>query len=146
MKVIAANRRAKFDFEIVDTVEAGIMLSGQEVKACRAGQVNIAGSYVSFLGGKPILKQAKIAPYAYASGLEDYDPGRDRALLLSRTQIAKLQTVSAERGMSIVPLEVQSGKFIKVIIGVGKGRKQLDKRARIKEKEMGRRLREGREV
>ncbi len=146
MKLVAANRRAKFDFELSDTIEAGMILTGQEVKACRAGQVTIAGSYVSFLGGKPLLKQAKIAPYKHASGLDGYEPARDRHLLLSKSQIAKLQTASNEKGISIVPLEVRAGKFIKVMLGIGRGRKRIDKRERIKEKEMGRRLRMGKEV
>ncbi len=141
MKVVAANRRAKFDLAITDNVEAGIMLTGQEVKACRAGQVNIAGAYVSFLRGKPMLKQAKIAAYTHASDLADYDPARDRQLLLNKSQIAKLETMSAERGIAIVPLEVQAGKYVKVLLGIGKGRKRIDKRARIKEKEVTKRLR-----
>ncbi len=145
MKVVAENRRAKFDYEILDTVEAGIVLTGQEVKSCRAGQVNLAGSYVSF-HGKPVIKHLKISPYKYASGLGDYDPERERPLLLKATEIKKLQTYADERGVSVVPLKVLAGKFIKVVLGVGKGRKRLDKRARIREREGSRRRRRGQEV
>ena len=146
MKVVAQNRRARFDFEITDTVEAGIILSGQEVKSCRMGHVNLLGSYVSFFGGVAVLKHAKISPYAFATVGGEYDPGHDRQLLLKKPEAARLASVIAEKGVTLVPLEVRAGKFIKVLIGVGRGRKRADKRARIKEREMGRNLREGREV
>lgn len=142
MKVVAANRRAGFDYEIIDKVEAGLILSGQEAKSCRLGQVSLAGSYVSFASGVPVLKAMKISKYAYASGLADYDPGHDRALLLSKTQIEKIKTASEQKGMTVIPLEVLAGKFIKVVIGIGRGRKRLDKRQHIKEREVSRRVRE----
>lgn len=146
MKTVAQNRRATFDYQILETVEAGIMLTGPEVKSCRMGQVSLLGSYVSFFGGKPILKQAKISPYTYSGPMPDYDPGHDRELLLRKNQAAKLEALQSEKGISIIPLEVRAGKFIKVLIGVGKGRKRLDKRQKIKDREMGRKMREGREV
>ena len=146
MKVVAANRRAKFDYEILETVEAGITLTGPEVKSCRLGQVNLAGSYVSFLGGKPVLKQMKISLYKYAGNQPDYDPGRDRLLLLKKSELARLEASQAEKGIAIVPLEVRAGKFIKIAIVLGRGRKRLDKRQRIREREMGRNLREGKEA
>ncbi len=142
MKTAATNRRARFDYEILDRIEAGIVLTGQEVKSCRLGQVSLLGSYVSFVSGAPVLKAMKISKYAYASGLDGYDPGHDRKLLLSKTQSAKIQSASSERGMTVVPLEVLAGKFVKVVIGIGRGRKTLDKRARIKEREVSRRVRE----
>ncbi len=145
MKIVAQNRRARFDYEITDTVEAGIVLSGQEVKSARLGHINLAGSYVSFLHGKPVLKQAKISPYAYASGLENYDPGHDRHLLLKKTELVRLEASQAEKGISIIPLEVTAGKFIKVVLGLAKGRKKFDKRQRIKERDVGRRMRRGEE-
>lgn len=145
MKVVATNRRATFDLEIVEKLEAGMMLTGAEVKACRNGNISLTGAYISFLGGKPILKKAKIAPYAYAFNV-DYQPERDRPLLLTKSQIANLASVTAEKGMTIVPLEVRAGKYIKVLLGVGRGRKRLDKRQRIKERDVERRMRRGREL
>lgn len=145
MKKVADNRRARFDYEIIDTVEAGVMLSGQEVKSCRLGQVSLTGSYVSFASSVPVIKAMKISKYAYASGLDGYDPGQDRKLLLSKTQIGKIQAASSEKGMTVIPLEVLAGKFVKVLIGIGRGRKRLDKRQRIKEREVGRRVRQGKE-
>lgn len=142
MKVVAQNRRARFDYEITETFEAGIMLTGQEVKSCRLGQVNLAGSYVSFASGSPVLKQAKISPYKYAGKLQDYDPGHDRTLLLRSKEAERLEALQSEKGVSIIPLEVRAGKFIKVLIGVGRGRKKLDKRQKIREREISRRVRE----
>ncbi len=142
MKVVAQNRRARFDYEIGETVEAGLILTGQEAKSCRLGQISLAGSYVSFFGGRPLLKQAKISPYKYAGHLPDYDPGHDRELLLSKPQAEKLQSKQEEKGVSLIPLEVRAGKFIKIVIGIAKGRKTIDKRQRIKERETARRIRE----
>lgn len=146
MKVVAKNRRALFDYAIDDTVEAGIVLTGQEVKSCRLGHVDLAGSYLSFRAGKPVIKQMKIMPYKFASGLDGYEPGRDRELLLSKSQAASLEARMAEKGIAVIPLEVRAGKFIKLALAVGRGRKRIDKRQRIKEREIGRKLREGREI
>lgn len=145
MKVVADNRRARFDYEILDTVEAGIQLTGPEVKSCRGGHVQLQGAYVSFLGNTPVLKKAKISLYTFAS-LPDYDPERDRPLLLKKAEARKLQGAVEEKGVTVVPLQVRAGKYIKVLLGLGRGRKRLDKRARIKERETSRKLREGREI
>ena len=145
MKVVAQNRRARFDYEILETLEAGIILTGQEVKSCRMGQVNLSGAYVSFFGGKPIIKHMKISPYKNAGHLTDYDPEHDRELLLKKSEMKKLITATEEKGISLIPLEVKAGKYIKVVIALGRGRKRIDKRHAIREKEVGRRLREGRE-
>jgi len=145
MKVVSQNRRARFDFAIVETVEAGLMLTGPEVKSCRSGHINLAGSYVSFLGGKPVLKNAKIAHYAF-SRREGHEESRDRILLLQQSESDRLQRSLEEKGMSLVPLEVHAGRYVKVLLGLGRGRKRVDKRQKIKEREMGRKLREGREI
>jgi SsrA-binding protein len=146
MKSVAQNRRARFDYEISDTLEAGIVLTGQEVKSCRLGHADLRGSYVSFTNGKPILKSAKIMKYAFASQLEGYDPGHDRPLLLKKSELEKLASLAAEKGSTIIPMEIRVGKYIKVLLGVAKGRKTADKRARIKEREMEKRLKKGEDV
>jgi SsrA-binding protein len=143
MKAVATNRRARFDYEISDTVMAGIMLSGQEAKSCRAGHIDMSGSYVSFQSGKAHIKHLKISPYKFASGLESYDPGHDRLLLLKKAEMEKLQSLSDQKGVTIIPLEVQAGRYIKVLIGIGKGRKTIDKRKVIKERDIERRMRKG---
>lgn len=146
MKVVAQNRRARFDYQIDDTVVAGIMLTGQEVKSCRMSHVDLAGSYVSFLKGQPMIKHLKIQPYPFASQLEGYDPGQDRRLLLNKSEIAKFETAAAQRGVTIVPLEVQAGRTIKVLLGVAHGRKTIDKRQVIKERDVAKKMRRGEEV
>jgi SsrA-binding protein len=146
MKIVAQNRRARFDYQVTDTVLAGLMLTGQEVKSCRMSHVDLAGSYVSFLKGQPVIKHLKIQPYPFASQLEGYDPGQDRRLLLNKSEIAKLQTSADQRGVTIVPLEVQAGRTIKVLLGIAHGRKTIDKRQVIKERDIGKRMRKGEEI
>lgn len=141
-KTVAQNRRARFDYEILETIEAGIILAGQEVKSARLGNVNLSGSYVAFAGGTPILRHAKIAPYAFASNIGDYDPGRDRQLLLKKPEQEKLAALTAEKGVTIVPLEVRAGKYMKVLLGVARGRKRFDKRETIKKRDIDKRLRQ----
>ncbi len=145
MKVVAQNRRARFEFEILETVEAGIQLTGPEVKSCRLGHVNLAGSYVSFLGGVPQLKNAKISKYAYADG-EGHREIRDRVLLLKAREGEKLERALTEKGIALVPLEVKAGRYIKLVLGLGRGRKRFDKRRVIRDREMGRNVKEGREI
>lgn len=135
MKIVAQNRRAKFDYEIVETFEAGIMLLGWEAKACRAHLADLSGAYVSFQSGKPVLKKMTIRPYPFASGVNPDDTTRDRALLLSAKEIAKLASAADEKGMAIVPLEVKAGRHIKITLMLGRGRKRFDKREKIKERE-----------
>lgn len=146
VKTVAQNRRARFDYQITETVLAGLILTGQEVKSCRMSHVDLAGSYVSFLNGKPTIKHLKIQPYPFASQLEGYDPGQDRTLLLNKNEIAKLESAASARGVTIVPLEVQAGKTIKVLIGIATGRKTIDKRQVIKERDMKKKLKKGEEV
>src|SRR3989344_5257032 len=99
MKVVARNKRARFDYEILEELEAGMILTGQEVKSVRAGNADLKGAYVSFLGGKPILKNSTIQPYKYASNLAGYDPGRDRELLLKKSELERLRGMSDEKGI-----------------------------------------------
>jgi SsrA-binding protein len=146
MKIVAKNRRARFDYEILETIEAGMVLTGQEVKSCRMGHMDLSGAYVSFLHGKPSLKQSKISPYAFSSGMQDFSPGRDRPLLLKKAESEKLQMMADQKGISIIALEVQAGKYIKVLLGIGRGRKTIDKRQAIKEREMKTKLRKGEEI
>ncbi len=142
VNIVAKNRRAHYDYEILETLEAGIILSGQEAKSCRQGHVNVSGAYVSFFGGKPLLKNASIAPYTFAGTLSGYEPGRDRVLLLSKTEIRKLESSLAEKGVSLIPLEVRAGRCIKVLLGLARGRKRHDKRQRIRERDTERRIRQ----
>jgi len=120
------------------------MLTGQEVKSCRMGHVNLAGAYVTFVNGKPVLKKAKISLYSFAA-IADYDPERDRPLLLKKNEVEKLRSQTETKGITVVPLEVRAGKYIKVVLGLGRGRKRYDKRNKIKEKDIDRKMKQGRE-
>lgn len=135
VKTVAQNRRARFDYEIVETFEAGIMLLGWETKACRTHLADLSGAYVSFVSGAPVLKKMTIRPYPFASGIDPEDAGRDRALLLHAREIERLRAASEEKGMAIVPLEVKAGRHVKVVLALGRGRKRFDKRQKIKERE-----------
>lgn len=146
MKAVASNRRARFDYDITETMLAGIMLTGQEVKSCRMGHVDLSGSYVVFQNDAPLIKHLKISPYQFASQLDGYDPGQDRPLLLKKVEAVRLQELSDQRGVSIIPLEVQAGKYIKLLIGIGRGRKTIDKRRVIKDRDIEKRMKQGKEV
>lgn len=146
MKILSKNKRARFDYDIKETIEAGIMLTGAEVKSCRAGQVNLTGAYVSMRGPQPVIKHMTIAPYVYATQGEGYNPSQERVLLLTKQQIETLKSMEQEKGTTILPMEVHGGRHIKVLIGIGRGRKKHDKRARIKERDTEKRLRKGEEL
>lgn len=146
MKTVASNRRARFDYDIVETIEAGLVLTGPEVKSCRLGHIDLSGAYVSFLHDKPALKQCKISPYPFAAATEILPIGRDKPLLLKKAEAEKLQTLLSQKGISVIPLEVKAGKYIKVVIGIGKGRKTIDKRKVIKERDIKKRLKKGEEI
>lgn len=136
MPTYANNRKALHDYSIEGTLEAGLVLLGHEVKSIRSGQVSLAGSYVSLRGGEAWLKQAYIGKYKHATGLEMHDENRDRKLLLNKSEINRLTGALNEKGTSLVPLEIYTSKnHLKLKIGIGKGKKQFDKREAIKKKE-----------
>lgn len=135
MKAVAQNRRARFEYELIDTFEAGMHLLGWEAKACRMKLADLSGAYVSFHGGKPMLKKMTIRPAPFMSGIDPAETTRDRLLLLHAKELATLQAAADEKGMTIVPLEVKAGRHVKIVIAIGRGRKRFDKRQKIKERE-----------
>ena len=138
---LAENKKAFFDYEILDKAEAGLALTGQEVKSVKNGQVNLKGSYVTFHNGKPQIIGMHISKYKPAGKLPDYDPVRTRGLLLKKREIAYLQGKSQEKGLTIVPLKVYTkGRLLKIEIGVGRGKKTYDKREAIKKRELKREI------
>ncbi len=128
-RVVARNRRARHDYEIVDTFEAGVVLTGSEVKSLRAGRVSLAEAFVRIETDEAWLVQMHIPPYSFARD-GGHDPVRVRKLLLHRKQIDSLGRRSAESGFTIVPLEVYFAPngLAKVRIGLGKGKRSYDKR------------------
>lgn len=137
---LAKNKKAFFDYEIVDQYEAGIMLKGYEVKAIRNGQVNLKGSYVLVAEDAAYVSGMHIGQYESAN-VADYDPTARRKLLLNRSELNKLVRAESEAGLTIVPLEMYLKKgLIKLKIAVVKGKKTRDKRQTIKRREDDRRI------
>lgn len=141
MKILAKNRRAIFDYEIGEKFEAGLILSGQEVKAAKLGQASLTGSYARIHNGEVSLINATIKPYQHASHLEAYEPTRSRRLLLHKHEIQKLSGRLNEKGLTLVPLELYTKKgLVKVLLGVGRSKKRVDKRETIKRRELKKQL------
>lgn len=139
MPTLAKNKKAYFDYEILDTYEAGLVLTGQEVKAAKNGHINFQGAFVGFYKNEAFLKNAHISKYKYAAPAEEYHPEQDRKLLLHRKEIAYLRGKSEERGLTIIPLSLYTkGARVKLELGVAKGKKKYDKRASIKKREQQR--------
>ncbi len=128
-KLIAENRRARFDFAIEDDIEAGIILMGSEVKSLRQGGSNIAESYASVEGGELWLINGYVAPYL-AAKTWGHDERRRRKLLVSKKQLSRLWNATAREGMTIVPLKMyfNARGMVKLKLGIAKGKKNADKR------------------
>ena len=131
---LASNKRAYFDYEILDTYEAGIVLSGSEVKSCRKHSINFTDAYAEIRAGEAYLKNVNIAPYHFASN--NPNPIRTRKLLLHKNQIVRIAGKLSQKGLTIVPLKMYlSGSRVKVQIGLAKGKRKYEKRDDIKKKE-----------
>ena len=141
MPSLASNRKAFHTYSIEDTFEAGLVLSGHEVKSIRSGQVSLAGAYVSIRNGEAYLVKAYVGKYKAASNLKDYDENRERKLLLHKNEILRMSNRLNEKGTTLVPIEIYTKKNrLKLKIAVAKGKKQFDKREAIKKKETKRAL------
>ena len=135
MKLLSENRRARFDYDIIDTFEAGIELLGQEVKSVKNGRLNLAGSYAVIRNGEVWLLNADIPPYQPRNARADYDSKRSRRLLLHDSEIKNLTGKLHEKGLNLLPLEAHLKKgFIKITLGLGKSRKKSDKRELLKKR------------
>lgn len=141
MSTFSENRKAYFDYEILEKFEAGLVLSGAEVKSIKNGRINLAGSYVNFHDGELYLLNASVAPYQPKNQPLDYDPERSRKLLLKKQEIGYLAGKIKQRGLTLVPLKVYNkGRRIKIEIGLVRGKKQYDKRAVISKREAERKI------
>lgn len=138
--VISSNKKAYFDYEILESVTAGIVLTGPEVKAVKNGRVDLKGSFASVMRDEVWLKQTYIAPYDRAKHAQTgYDPYHERKLLLTRKQIATLIGKTATKGITLVPLKIlNKNGLIKVELGLGKGKRKIDKRETIKKRDFER--------
>ena len=141
MAVFAENRKARFDYEILETFEAGLVLSGAEVKSIKNGRMNLTGSYVNFRNGEPYLIGSSIAPYQPKNQPADYDPARTRKLLLNKKEISYISGKTKQKGLTLVPLKVYNkGRRIKIEIGLARGKKQYDKREVIAKREAAKKI------
>jgi len=141
MKVFAENRKAYFDYDIIEKFEAGIVLTGQEVKSIKSGRVNLAGSYVAIREGEIFLLNAQIPPYQPKNAPSDYDPARSRKLLLNKSEIKYLIGKAQEKRLTLIPLRVYTKKGkIKLEFGLGKGRKKASKKELLKKRDVEREI------
>lgn len=135
------NRRANYDYEILETIEAGLVLKGYEVKSAKNGHMSLKGAYVTIKNNEAYLINAHISPYQPANAPKDYNPTCSRKLLLHKNQIKSLIGKLKQKGLTLVPIKVYTKRgIIKLQFGVGKGKKKIDKREKIKEREAGRRI------
>lgn len=138
-KYIARNKKARHDYHILETVEAGIVLTGTEVKSCRAGKLSIKESYARFIKGELFLVNAHIAPYETGS-LFNHEETRTRKLLLSKREIRKLLGKVNEEGLTLIPVAAYFNQrnVLKIELALARGKKMYDKREDIKKRDMHR--------
>jgi SsrA-binding protein len=138
--LLLKNKKATFEYEILKKFEAGVVLSGAEVKSLRNKSGSFVGSFVKLLGGEAFLLNAQITPYSFADN-KDYDPKRTRKLLLNKHELKELEEITAQKGKTLVPLAFMlAGNKIKLEFAVGRGKKAYDKRADIKKRDLDREL------
>jgi len=135
MALLLQNKKVKLDFEILETYEAGLDLQGFEVKALRNKEGSLKGAHITVRGGEVYLIGATIPPYQQANTPKDYDPMRNRRLLLNKKEIATLSGLESQKGLTIVPISVYNkGRHIKIEIAVARGKKKYDKREDLKKR------------
>src|SRR5215470_3586964 len=139
-RTVASNRRARHEYEILETIEAGLVLRGTEVKALRTGQVNFKDAYATVRNDEVWLLGCHISPYSHGTDA-NHDPERDRKLLLRRREISRLTGKISERGLTLVPLRLYfKGGHAKVELGLARGKKLHDKRSALREREVRREM------
>lgn len=139
-KIITVNRKARHDYEIVDSLEVGLVLLGTEVKAVREGKINLKDSYARIREGELWLIGTHISPYS-KSDVENHDPLRDRKLLVNYRELKKLHRQIEEKGVTLIPLKIYYKRhLIKLELGLAKGKRKYDKRAAIAERDVKRDL------
>lgn len=136
MTTYVTNRKAKFDFEILDTYEAGLVLAGYEAKAIRVGKAKLESTHAIIRGGEAFLVGMTIAPFQPANTPKNYDPERPRKLLLSKKELAELEAASEQKGLTLVPIRLyNNGRKLKVELALVRGKKKHDKRETIKKRD-----------
>ncbi len=142
MSVLIENKKARLNYEILEEYEAGIELEGFEVKSLRNKRGSLDGAHVVVRGGEAYLLNAHIPPYQPANTPKDYDPYRNRRLLLTKKELAELSGQESKKGLTIVPISVYSkGRKIKLAVAVSRGKKKYDKRETLKKRAVERDMR-----
>lgn len=140
MKIITQNKKAFHDYSIEETLEAGILLQGTEVKSLREGKANLKDSYVIVKDGEVFLLNCHISPYSHGN-IMNHEPLRTRKLLIHKKEITKLQGKAAQKGYSLIPLKLYfKNSHVKVEVGLARGKKQYEKRETIKKREADREI------
>lgn len=134
-KIITLNRKARQNYEIIESLEAGMVLTGTEVKSLREGRMNLMDSYARVQNGEVFLVNAHISPYSHGN-VQNHDPLRDRKLLLHKAEIKRLTGKTEVKGLTLVPLKVYFSRGrVKLQLALARGKKQYDKRETIKRRE-----------
>lgn len=140
IKIISQNKKAYHDYSIEDSLEAGLVLLGTEVKSLREGKVNLKDSYVIIKDNEAFLLNCHISPYSHGN-ITNHDPLRTRKLLLHKKEITRLKGLLTQKGYSLIPLKIYfKDSYAKIEIGIAKGKKLYEKREKIKEKEVKREI------
>jgi SsrA-binding protein len=141
MKIYSENKKAGFDYEVLDTFQAGIVLFGQEVKSIKTGHINLSGSYVVINGEEPFLVGVKVPPYQPNNAGSGYKDERPRKLLLNKKEINELIGKTKQKGFSLIPLKVYDNNGrIKLEFGLARGKRKYDKKEKIKKRDTEREI------
>lgn len=140
METLVKNKKASFNFELLESFNAGIELTGQEVKSVRNGSARLEGSHIVVRGGEAYLVGATIEPFQPANAPKNYDPTRTRRLLLHQKELAQLLGAESQKGLTIVPLSMYNSKsnLLKLHLAIARGKKDVDKRETIKKRDVER--------
>jgi SsrA-binding protein len=141
-KTLTFNKRATFDYDVLEKFEAGVALTGAETKSAKDGHIQLKGAYVSVDANKAVLKNSYIAPYKPANLSDLYEPNRERKLLLHKREIKRLIGKMREAGLTLIPTRVYlHGRLVKIELALARGKKKYEKKAAIKKRELDREVR-----
>lgn len=139
MKVYSENKKATYDYEVLEKFETGLVLFGQEVKSIKTGHINLSGSYVTLVSGEPFLIGVKVPPYQPNNAGADYGEERQKKLLLNKKEINYLIGKTKQKGFSLIPLKIyEKNGRIKLEFGLAKGKKEYNKKEKIKKRDIDR--------
>ncbi|EKD32759.1 MAG: SsrA RNA (tmRNA)-binding protein [uncultured bacterium] len=143
MSTLAINKRAKFDYEFLETFEGGLVLTGAEVKSAKQGHVQLKGAFVTIKNQELWLRSAHITAYKPAGAKIDYDPTRERKILVRRREAVRLIGKAKERGLTLIPIRLYTkGNLVKIEFALARGKRQYEKREAIKKREIDKKIRE----